>query len=105
MADQKNSFFRLPSTKLGRWTVVLEAVFVVMYVIHIPLMASDITWTPWQIFRYSMWIFGLGACILGLIALFFTYERSWLVNPIIISVALLFLFVLDWYIWLGLVHG
>jgi len=72
-----------PSTRLGWWSVGLAATFVALFIINVAVITSTLE-TLWRqtllpfyvIFMLSC---GLAAGIVGLIAVIWRHERSWLV--------------------------
>ena len=77
-------FLSVPSTKLGRWSVVLAAIFVVFFIIDVTVLVPSSDDAPWRrtvlpFYGLAMLSCGLAAGIVGLIAAIRRRERSWLV--------------------------
>lgn len=79
-----NTFAGLPTTKSGRWSVVLTIAFAIIFffntIVFIPS-SSDVSWRQ-VILSFdglAMVLSSLAAGITGLVALFQQHERSWLV--------------------------
>ena len=77
-------FFAAPSTKLGRWSVGLAGVFVVMFLINSFVFMPSSSDAPWRhvilpFYGIAMLLCGLAAGITGLLAVVRQHERSWLV--------------------------
>ena len=67
-----------PSTKLGRWSVALLAMFAAFFIINSTVFTPWIVEVPrWQAF--AALACGLAAGLVGLIAVIKRHERSWLV--------------------------
>ena len=79
-----NTFVGLPTTKSGRWSVVLTIVFAVFFfvntLVYIPS-SSDVSWRQilLSLDGLTMLLCGLAASITGLVALIQQHERSWFV--------------------------
>lgn len=76
--------FRLPSTRLGWWSVALMATFIVLMIINGTVfmrLPEDVTWrvTVLPFYGIAMMLCGLVAGIVALVALARWNERSWLV--------------------------
>ena|SRR3989304_4076874 len=84
MKAMPSHFFGMPHTRLGWWSVGLAVAFVVVFIIYamvfIPT-SSDAPWRPTTLPNYGILIMlcGLGAGIVGLIAVIRQHERSWLI--------------------------
>jgi hypothetical protein len=74
--DKRQSLWR-PSTQLGWWAIWLGAAFVMMYIITMAVIALRLTLPP--VYGIFMLLCGLGAGIVGLMAVTRQHERSWLV--------------------------
>lgn len=80
----RKGFLSTPSTKLGKRSVILAAVFVVLFIINaIVFMPSEVA-IPWRqvvlpFYGIAMLSCGLVAGIAGLVAVIRYRERSWLV--------------------------
>ena len=73
-----------PSTRLGWWSVALAGVFVGLFIINSAVFMQLTTNAPWQqtllpFYGIFMLLCGLAAGIVGLIAVIWRHERSWLV--------------------------
>ncbi len=90
MASPRNAFFRLPSTKTGKWTVVLAGIFMVMLITY--------NLMPNIFLIILLPVFALGYLTLGLIAVFSKHERSWLVWLVTIIPLIYLIFGLFWLI-------
>jgi len=80
----RQRLFAAPSTRLGRWSIALGALFLVMFTINstvfMPLQL-DAAWKHVLAILYGigMLLCGLAAGVIGLIAIVRRGERSWLV--------------------------
>ena len=82
-ADSTQNKWR-PSTRIGWWSVGLAAAFVVMWIINSTVFMPTTILIPWRqmilpFYGILMMLCGLGAGILGLIAVTRQHERAWLV--------------------------
>jgi len=79
----RQRFFGRPSTRLGRWSVGLAVMYIILYIISAAVfwrMPGDVPWRPLLIiYGIAMLLCGLAAGIVGLIAVIRRHERSWLV--------------------------
>ncbi len=72
-----------PATRLGRWSVGLGAMFLVLFIVNSAVF-MQLTEAPWQhtllpFYGIGMLTIGLAAGITGLMAVIRHHERSWLV--------------------------
>lgn len=77
--------FAGPSTRLGRWSVGLAAVFVVLFLINAIVFMPATVEAPWRqvllpLYGFAMLACGLAAGVAGLVAVIRWRERSWLVG-------------------------
>lgn len=97
----RRGFFATPSTKLGRWSVLFAATFIVLMGINgavfmrLPGEPDGYLRVLLVVFGLAMVACGLAAGILGLMALVLKQERSWLVwlLPILAGLYVVFLLV------------
>ncbi len=100
MASPRNAFFRLPSTKSGKWTVALSAIYWAILLIYdvFGFCMSNISFRVFgQLYTLSFVILlvALAIGIFGLIAVIKFHERSWLIWLLtIIPIVLLILYLL-----------
>ena len=66
-----------PATRLGWWAVWLMLAYVVLYIITMAVIALRLSLPP--VYGIFMLLCGLGAGIVGLVAIVKQHERSWLV--------------------------
>lgn len=77
-------FLRLPSTKLGRWSAILMAIFIVMFIVNSLVFMPSSSDAPWRhvilpFYGIAMLLCGLAAGVLGLITILRQHERSWFI--------------------------
>jgi hypothetical protein len=80
----RHRFLGRPGTRLGWWAVGLGVAFVVMWIINSILFMPASVEIPWRqlvlpFYGIFMMLCGFAAGIVGLIALIWRHERSWLV--------------------------
>ena|SRR3990172_1032750 len=73
-----------PSSRLGRWSATLLAIFVLLFMINSFVFMPARDEAPWRqsllpFYGIAMLLWGLAAGVLALIALIRRHERSWLV--------------------------
>lgn len=83
-ARSSHGVFSMPSTTLGRWSVGLMAMFVVLFIISATVFMPSAIAIPWReavlsFYGIGMMAVGLGAGVVGLIAVTRSHERSWMV--------------------------
>ena len=74
----------MPSSRLGRWSAALLAIFVLLFMINSFVFMPSKDDAPWRhslgpFYAIGMLLCGLVAGVLALIALVRRHERSWLV--------------------------
>ena len=98
-----SSLWTPPSTRIGKWAAGLMAVFIVMWLINtfafMPLGqpgAPDIWWREALLPFYGifMMLCGFSAGVVGLIAVTWKHERSWMVWLTILPGAFVLFFIL-----------
>jgi hypothetical protein len=82
--DGRQGLLSKPSTKLGRWSVVLAATFAVLFLVNSTVFIPSTVEIPWRqavlpFYGIGMLLCGLAAGIVGLIAMAWRHERSCLV--------------------------
>ncbi len=82
--DSGRGFLSTPATKLGWWSVALATTYVVLFLINALVFMPSIVVVPWRqtvlpFYGIAMLLCGLAAGIVGLIAVVWRRERSWLV--------------------------
>jgi hypothetical protein len=87
-----------PSTRPGWWSVGLGASFVVLWIINSTVFMPSIVLVPWRqailpFYGIFMLLCGLAAGIVGLVAVIWRRERSWLVWLTILPGLLVLVFV------------
>ncbi len=90
---------RWPSTRLGWWSVGLAATYVVLFIINSTVFMPSIVEVPWRqtvlpFYGIFMMLCGFAAGIVGLIAVIWRHERSWLVWLTILPGLFVLVFVL-----------
>jgi hypothetical protein len=80
----KQRFLGRPGTRLGWWAVGLGAAFVVLWIINSTVFMPTTELIPWRqvvlpFYGVFTMLCGFAAGIVGLIALIWRHERSWLV--------------------------
>ncbi len=78
-----HGLLRRPSTWLGRWSVALAVAYLVLYVVDIAVLMQLADNAPWRSavvppYAIVMLACGLGAGIVGLMAILRQHERSWI---------------------------
>jgi hypothetical protein len=84
MKTMSSPFLGIPHTKLGRWSVGLGILFVVLFLINSFVFMPTSSDAPWRqvilpFYGIFMLLCGLSAGVVGLIAVLRQHERSWLV--------------------------
>lgn len=94
MTTHSARFIERPHTRLGRWAVWLMAAFMVMYLINTFVFMAmpsfgDGTWRQAVLPFYgiAMLLCGLVSGALGLVAITYEHEKSWLVWLTILPMA------------------
>lgn len=96
--QQRPSIWKLPGTRLGKWSFGLAMGFVVLFLINtFVFMPSSGDTSGWlrevflPIFGISMILCGLAAGVTGLLAVLRYKERSWTIwLPVLLGVLILF---------------
>jgi len=97
--DSKLVIWKGPLTRLGRWAVGLDALFVFLILINFIFISSMSTNSWWQqnllpFYGIFMLLCGLAAAMCGLIAVIRQHESSWLVWLTILPGAFIVVFLL-----------
>ncbi|HEU0296902.1 MAG TPA: hypothetical protein VFR47_29460 [Anaerolineales bacterium] len=84
MKTASNHFLETPHSKLGWWSVRLGVGFVVLFLINSFVFIPSSSDAPWRhvilpFYGIFMLLCGLGAGVVGLIAVLRQHERSWLI--------------------------
>jgi uncharacterized membrane protein YhaH (DUF805 family) len=82
MKTASNRFLGVPHTRLGRWSIWLEVVFVVMFIVNVAVLSLLTDETLWHesilpFYGSIMLLSGLTGGIVGSIAVIRRHERSW----------------------------
>jgi len=90
---------RRPSTRLGWWSVALAATFVILFIINSTVFMPSTVEVPWRqvvlpFYGIAMLLCGLATGMVGLIAVIWRQERSWLVWLTILPGLMVLFFVL-----------
>ncbi|MBE0447568.1 MAG: hypothetical protein IBX64_05645 [Actinobacteria bacterium] len=98
-AGEGRGFLSTPSTKLGRWSVMLAAAFVALFIINATVFMPSAVTVPWRqvvlpFFGIVILSCGLAAGITGLVAVIRCRERSLLVWLTILPGLMVLAFVL-----------
>lgn len=84
MKTASSHFLETPHSKLGWWSVRLGVGFVVLFLINSFVFIPSSSDAPWRhvilpFYGIFMLLCGLGAGVVGLIAVLRQHERSWLI--------------------------
>lgn len=84
MKTTSSHFFEKPHTQLGRWSAWLGAAFVLLFLINSFVFMPSSSEAPWRhmilpFYGIFMLLCGLGAGIVGVMAIIGQHEHSWLV--------------------------
>lgn len=88
-----------PSTRLGWWSVGLAATFLILWIINTTIFMPTTVLVPWRqvvlpFYGIFMMLCGFAAGVVGLIAVIWRHERSWLVWLTILPGLFVLVFVL-----------
>lgn len=84
MKTISSRFFGIPHSKLGWWSVWLEVVFVVMFIVDVAVLSLVTDETFWRgsilpFYAITMLLCGLAGGVMGLVTVIRQHERSSLV--------------------------
>jgi len=100
MKTISSHFFKIPQTKLGWWSVWLEVVFIVMFIVNVAVLSLVTDETFWRgsilpFYAITMLLCGLAGGVVGLVTVIRQHEHSSLVWLAILTGLFVLLLVLN----------